>query len=384
MSKFALVPIGELCREMDERSRSRDLPVYSVSKNLGILPQSERFKKRVASADTKRYKVLEPGDLAYDPMLLWSGSVARNDTGKAGVISPAYTVFRTNDRVRSTYLLRYLQMEGRLPFYESISHGTNERRRKAHFADFAELTIPLPPLAEQDRMVALLDEADALRKLRAQAESRTAQLIPAIFQEMFGEGMKRHEWSIVPLSEVVAEGKTVTYGIVQAGPHIPEGVPYIKTGDIKNGEVAVDGLMRTSKEIAESYRRSEVRPGDIVMSIRATVGTTAIVPDSLPLANLTQGTARIRPGHRTNKHFLNEYIRLEPTQRWIAQHVKGTTFREITLTELRKLPVALPPLKLQDEFAARVSEVRALQAAQGAARGKVEALWGSLLGEVFG
>lgn len=55
----------------------------------------------------------------------------------------------------------------------------------------------------------------------------------------------------------------------------------------------------------------------------------------------------------------------------------------ISKSEFCKVKIPVPPIKLQDEFAAPVSEVRTLQAAQGAARGKVEVLWGSLLGEVF-
>ena len=47
--------------------------------------------------------------------------------------------------------------------------------------------MPVPPLAEQERIVKLLDEADELRKLRAQADRRTADLIPALFHEMFGD-----------------------------------------------------------------------------------------------------------------------------------------------------------------------------------------------------
>ena len=49
------------------------------------------------------------------------------------------------------------------------------------------IDIPVPPLAEQERIVKLLDEADELRKLRAQADRRTADLIPALFHEMFGD-----------------------------------------------------------------------------------------------------------------------------------------------------------------------------------------------------
>ena len=182
-----------------------------------------------------------------------------------------------------------------------------------------DISIPIPLLAEQKRIVNLLDEADELRKLRTQANRRTAGLIPALFNEMFGDAIQnRKTWPVRRLEDVVASGKIVTYGIVQAGPNIPNGIPYIRTGDLKEGVIKVDGLLRTTPEIGASYRRSEVAAGDIVMSIRATVGTTAVIPQELDGANLTQGTARISPGKDTVTDYLLWFLRMSETQSWIS------------------------------------------------------------------
>jgi len=66
----------------------------------------------------------------------------------------------------------------------SVAHQADLPSMKT--SDLARLQLPVPPLAEQERIVKLLDEADELRKLRTQADRRTADLIPAIFHEMFG------------------------------------------------------------------------------------------------------------------------------------------------------------------------------------------------------
>ena len=89
------------------------------------------------------------------------------------------------------------------------------------------------------------------------------------------------------------------------------------------------------------------------MSIRATVGTTALVPICLDGANLTQGTARISPGEFVNGAYLLQYLRMPSTQAWIQRQVKGATFREITLARLRELPVLIPPMATQEAFAAK-------------------------------
>ncbi|WP_122076140.1 restriction endonuclease subunit S [Pseudophaeobacter sp. EL27] len=219
------------------------------------------------------------------------------------------------------------------------------------------LEIPLPPLEEQKRIAGILDQADALRRLRTHALDKLNTLGQAIFHEMFGEGLKAALWPTKQLSEVVRDGTVVTYGIVQAGEEFPGGVPYIRTGDISGGKISTTGLRHTDPEIAAKFTRSRVEAGEIVMSIRATVGTTAIVPTELDGANLTQGTARIAPGDETTVEYLNSFLHFPAVQGWIQKQVKGATFREITLTRLRELPVSIPPLTEQRAFSERLKSL---------------------------
>lgn len=226
-----------------------------------------------------------------------------------------------------------------------------------------ELPVPLPTLPEQRRIAAILDKANALRAKRREALAQFDRLAQSIFVEMFGDPKKHIEaGSTVGLAEVVAPTKLVTYGIVQAGPEFPGGVPYIKTGDIKEGLILEGQLSHTSPEIAAAYRRSAISSGDIVMSIRATVGTTALVPPSLDGANLTQGTARISPGPEVHGLYLLNYLRTGSVQQWIQAQVKGATFREITLGKLRELPVVVPKPEVQRVFVARYSKVQKIKA----------------------
>jgi type I restriction enzyme S subunit len=230
--------------------------------------------------------------------------------------------------------------------------------------DIQDLEVAVPPVEEQRRIAAILDAADALRANRRQAIAKLDTLTQAIFIEMFGDPAQNSMgWPTAELADVVCGGTTVTYGIVQAGPEFEGGVPYIRTGDIVNGEIAEADLRHTNPKIAGRFPRSRIRTGEIVMSIRATVGTTAVVPETLDGANLTQGTARIAPGTRTTAAFLLHFLRSNSTQRWLQRQVKGATFREITLSRLREMPIQLPPLDLQQNFAVVCSAV-------GDARGK--------------
>jgi type I restriction enzyme S subunit len=238
--------------------------------------------------------------------------------------------------------------------------------------------------SDRGRIVEILDKADALRAKRRTTLAQLDTLRQSMFLEMFGDPATNPKgWPVQQLRNVVKVGTIVTYGIVQAGEEDPGGVPYIRTGDIGNGIVVAAELRHTDPAIAARFLRSRVEAGDIVMSIRATVGTTALIPPELDGANLTQGTARISPGENTEPLYLLTFLRTSGTQHWIGLQIKGATFREITLTRLRDLPVALPPIELQQQFVRRVTELVSLEASYRESLTELDALFASIQHRAF-
>lgn len=168
---------------------------------------------------------------------------------------------------------------------------------------------------------------------------------PAVPKMRFGEGSE--PFIRKRLDEITS--KKISYGIVQAGKHVPEGMPYIKSQDL-NGALTLERLERTSFAIAKKYKRSEVVPGDIVFSLRGNIGVAQILPESIEVSNLTQGTARIAVEVENNGYVCLTLQTLEVI-RQIQAYAKGSTFREISLEDLRKVTVALPPLAEQRKIA---------------------------------
>ncbi len=241
------------------------------------------------------------------------------------------------------------------------------------------ISIPLPPLPQQRRIAEVLDRAEALRAKRRAVLAKLDTLTQSIFLDLFGDPATNPKgWPVHLLYEVVKQGTIVTYGIVQAGEEYPAGIPYIRTGDIVDGEIVQHDLRHTDPAIAARFLRSRVEAGEIVISIRATVGTTAVVPPELDGANLTQGTARIAPGSLVDRTYLLYYLRASGTQHWISLQIKGATFREITLTRLRELPVQVPPMSLQCDFARRIAAVETLRTVHRASIAKLDALFAVL------
>jgi type I restriction enzyme S subunit len=229
-----------------------------------------------------------------------------------------------------------------LKSFEVLVPPISKQRRIAEILDTVDEAI-----RETERVIAKLREVkqgllhDLLtRGLDAQGHLRDPQAHPEEFKDS-PLGRIPREWEVTSLDSCVSV--PITYGIVQAGPHIEDGIPYIRTGDITDGRLISDGLLRTSQEIAASYRRSEVHTGEIVCTIRASVGDIVAVPPELDGANLTQGTARIAPNPDVvDARFLLWALRSTRVQRQFSMAVKGTTFREITLGALREVKVPIP------------------------------------------
>ena len=346
-------------------------------------------KRRRVSPDIRQISksLLVPGDV------LFNATNSPDLVGKTAfffgcdeptVYSNHFIRLRTcADRLDPQYLTRWLHREFQRGYFRAkakqwVNQATFGQDR------LVQMRVPLPPIEEQRRIAAVLDAADGLRAKRRQALAKLDSLTQAVFHGMFDDPVRNERgWPIKRLADVVREGTTVTYGIVQAGDEFPSGIPYIRTGDISDGRIHVRGLRRTDPRIAERFPRSRVRVGEIVMSIRATVGTTAEVPAALDGANLTQGTARIAPGNVVTGAYLLEYLRSAATQRWIQRQVKGATFREITLKRLRELPVMVPPLGEQQEFAVRRRTVGHLRLAFESSLDGFDRLFASLQQRAF-
>jgi type I restriction enzyme, S subunit len=327
-------------------------------------------------AEFDTYQVVEPNDLVF---CLFDIDETPRTIGIArdfGMITGAYSVYRTLGPCIPEYACYYFlhldSFKGLRPFYTGL--------RKVVRADtFSKVEIPSPPLAEQTQITRFLDyetaRIDALIEKQQQLiallkEKRQGVISQAVTKGLNPNaplrdsgvewlGMVPAHWEVSRLRHVAAPGTSITYGIVQAGPHVEGGVPYIKTSDMAGTALPKDGYQRTSHAIDRSYARSRVYPGDLVISIRASVGKCLPVPDELSVANLTQGTAKISPGEKVDREFLLAFLSSPAVQDFLMSMAKGATFKEITLDMLRRVPVLIPPKEEQVRIAANVGALTA-------------------------
>ncbi|MFH0873527.1 MAG: N-6 DNA methylase, partial [Candidatus Komeilibacteria bacterium] len=152
-TKFPLAEIATLIEECKGRANSNKFEVWSVSNRLGFVPSKEYFEKKIASENTKNYKIIEPGYFAFNPSRINVGSVACNLSQKRGIVSPMYTVFKIIDEsiIDKEYLLSYLKSD---LCQRQINHKIQGATRKVlKKDDLGKLRILLPPMDIQRKLM---------------------------------------------------------------------------------------------------------------------------------------------------------------------------------------------------------------------------------------
>jgi type I restriction enzyme S subunit len=194
-------------------------------------------------------------------------------------------------------------------------------------------------------------------------------------------------WELVTLRDLVAPDRPITYGILKPGPDIENGVRYIRVADFPNEQLNLRGIRRTSHEMDNAFKRSRLKSGDLLMSIRGTVGRVISIPSELEGANITQDSARLSIQSAMNSDFVLWFLRSEMAQVRMRGAVKGVAVRGINIGDVRALQVPLPSRGEQDEIVRRVRTLlgyaERLEANFNAARSQVDRLTPALLAKAF-
>ena len=247
------------------------------------------------------------------------------------------------------------------------------------------IPMPVPPLTEQERIVKLLDEADELRKLRDQADRRTADLISALFHQMFGENVKKpHDrLKLEQIAEVVSG---VAKGRKFNGRQ-PVEVPYLRVANVQAGHLDLSEI-KTIQALPEEVKELALRKGDVLLTEGGDfdkLGRGAMLEQDLPNCIHQNHVFRVRVEQsELNPVYFAKFLLTGEARGYFLGCAKRTTnLASINMTQLRALPVLLPPLVLQNEFASRVSEIRAMQAEQAASCRRLDELFQSMLHRAF-
>lgn len=380
--------LGDVCEIVSGATPRTNVPGYWGGDIPWITPKDlSEFRSKHIGATAR--SLTAEGLRSCSAVVLPANSVLLSSRAPIGLVAINTVPMATNqgfksfvpdpNLVISDYL--YWWLRGNTRALQSLGRG-------ATFAEVsksivADIEFPLPPIEEQRRIAAVLDQADDLRTKRHSSLALLDSLNEAIFLDMFGDRRtNRLQAPVVPLVDLVNPANPVTRGIDQPGPDVEGGVPYIKTTDI-GGPIGQASLARAAPEIAAKFPRSVVQTGDCVICIRATVGPVVLVDEALSGVNLSRGTARISPAPGVEPRYLLGCLQSADFQNQIHERLRGATFLQIPLGELKQLRVLWPEQAAQREYARRVASAEATRRAGDRHLTELEALFSSLQHRAF-
>jgi len=391
MNCWPTKPLGEVC-SINPKLAGSDGPRLDAEVTFVPMAAIDEVSGTIARPERRRYSEVAKG---YTPFVVndvlfakitpcmqnGKAAVASDLCGGFGFGSTEFHVLRSTGSVLPRWVFAFIRQGIFRSAAEASFTGSAGQQRVP--ADFLKtFPIPVPPLADQARIVNLLDKADELRKLRAQADRRTAALIPSLFHEMFGDPLGgEHKWPEVKFEEVT---RRITYGFTCPMKHLGSGIPIITAKNVLDGQIDFQNVhYAASGEFAALTAKSKPERNDLLITKDGTIGRCAVVDVDFPLC-INQSVALIQPNlDKVIPVFLSHYILFPSVNAFLNGMGKGQALKHLQITELAKMPIPSPSMALQKEFATRVGEIRAVQAEQTASRRRLENLFQSMLHRAF-
>ena len=301
MSKYHIVRLGELISPANVIKCGTNIyPVLSMTMHDGIVLQSNRFKKSLASLDTSEYKVVKEGQLVVG-FPIDEGVLYIQHHSFEGIMSPAYDVYNVDySRITGVYLESALHSPQSMQYYASKLRGTTARRRSIPKKDLFELPIILPDLATQKHITDIISYANKLIEICKSILEKTDTLVKSRFVEMFGNPITNsHNLPLKTLSELGELGRGISKHRPRNAPELLGGVyPLIQTGDVANASLYILDYNSTYSETG--FKQSKMwSKGTLCITIAANIAKTAILtfdscfPDSVVGFNANVSTNNI-------------------------------------------------------------------------------------------
>ena len=245
-----------------------------------------------------------------------------------------------------------------------------------------ESTIAAPPLPEQRRIAAILDQADALRAKRREALAQLDSLTQSIFIEMFGDPLTNPMgWPDAKLGDLTLSASD--------GPHVSptyaeSGIPFLSTRHVRPGEVTWDDMKFISpSDAAIQWKKCKPQLGDILYTKGGTTGFAAIVDTAIEFAVWVH-VALLKPNLlKVHAKWLECMLNSAYCYRQSQDFTHGIANRDLGLKRMVNIRMYQPPLSLQNEFASRMLVHSALVKSNREALAELDRLFASLQHRAF-
>lgn len=361
---WATKPLGDLVDVLDRFRK----PITKKDRNAGQHPY---YGATGVLDHVSGYLFDEPLVLIGEDGAKWEAgaNTAFAIKGKTWVNNHAHVIRPHRDCVLDDWLVYYLNGVDLMPFVSGMTVPKLNQGR------LVEIPIPLPPMEEQRRIVATLDEAfEGLGRARANAEANlqnarelSSASVEAVFDRL------PPSTPVDKLQNFCTE-RGITYGVIKLGEHDPNGVPCLRTSNVRPLRIDVEGVKLIAADLSQEYRRTILEGGEVLVNVRGTLGGVCAVPDHMAGWNISREVAMV-PLDSTSLDptYASFFISTQRAQGWLTGVIKGAAYKGINLTDLRRLSIPVPSMRVQAEVVAEISNLREqIMTVEEACSGKIQ------------
>lgn len=337
-----------------------------------------------ADAPSRARQLVKSGDVLVSTVRPNLNGVARVPAELDGATgSTGFCVLRPDPgKLDGSYLFQWVKSSAFIS--DMVQKATGASYPAVSDRIVFESVIPLPPLPEQRRIAAILDQAETLRTQRRTALALLDSLTQSLFLDMFGDPVANpYGWVIGKIGDML---ESASYGTSEKSG--PDGeFPVLRMNNItRTGELDLEDLKYMNLP-SKDQERYLVKTGDVLFNRTNSaelVGKTTIVPQSAPSLAYAGYLVRLRVNDTNHPMYLARFLNTAYAKRMLRSMCKSIVgMANINAKEIQAMPIALPPLPLQQTFATRIQSIEALKATHRRALATLDELFASLQQQAF-
>ncbi|MBU3694504.1 MAG: restriction endonuclease subunit S, partial [Rhodocyclaceae bacterium] len=240
--------------------------------------------------------------------------------------------------------------------FDQLAAGSTVRNLNIDLA--SRVVVPVPPLDEQRRIVAILDEAfEAIATAKANTEKNLQNAQDAFESYLAQVFMARHPASVERVLSSLCARITVGHVGSMADRYKPTGIPFLRSQNIRPFSVTLDNLVYIDEDFHSSLSKSSLHAGDVAIVRTGYPGTAAVIPESLGTANCSD-LVIVKPGPEVDAHYLAAFFNSAFGKGTVGGKLVGAAQKHFNVGAAKDVVLHLPPLQEQRAIVAAAMNIR--------------------------
>ena len=247
---------------------------------------------------------------------------------------------------------------------------------------FTSITIRLPPIQIQNRIIKILEKAEQLKQWRKEADKLTSDYLYSVFLEMFGDPIRNPKnWNIRKLGDVCT---SITDGPHVSPNYVEKGIPFISVHNIIDGFFDLSDIKYISREDHERFcRRSKPERGDVLYSKGGTTGFAKRIDVDFEFSIWVHLALLKFSKELLDPIFLETCLNSNYCKMQAKRLTRGIANKDLVLSQMARVRIIVPPIGLQKRFSEVVDQVERIKNYQKQTGWQIDDLYNTLMQKAF-